>query len=310
MFEHIAHGATLYAQMMGQALVVYVAFLGIEKLWPAERAQPLRDWWFNIRYQAFSYYFVLLFIYPALAALTIGALKRAHPAWFGFIKVDGRVDAALSLILFFFIYDFFYYWFHRWQHKWPLLWEQHKLHHSEESLNATTAMRHHWLEEMLRIFFISIPMAVAFDLTPITAGWLGAALAYWPYFIHANVRLPLGGLTRVVVGPQAHRIHHSLEDAHADRNFAAVFPLWDILFGTFCAPRAGEYPRTGLHSGERVTSFWQANLLPFAGWRRMWRERRQRLRARHALANRVENDVANRVGNDVVCATDRSADFR
>ncbi|MFI4904937.1 MAG: sterol desaturase family protein, partial [Burkholderiales bacterium] len=136
------------------------------------------------------------------------------------------------------------------------------------------------------------------------------ALAYWPYFIHANVRLPLGGLTRVVVGPQAHRIHHSLEDAHADRNFAAVFPLWDILFGTFCAPRAGEYPRTGLHSGERVTSFWQANLLPFAGWRRMWRERRQRLRARHALASDAANGVANRVENDVVSATDRSADFR
>jgi sterol desaturase/sphingolipid hydroxylase (fatty acid hydroxylase superfamily) len=286
----IQHGALLYAQMMGQALVVYVVCLGLERLWPAERGQRLADWWFNIRYQAFSYYFVLLFVYPVVAALTIGALKSAHPAWFGLVRLDGRLDAALSLVAFFIIYDFFYYWFHRWQHMLPVLWEQHKLHHTEEALNATTAMRHHWLEEMLRIFFISVPMAVLFDLNPVTAGWLGTVLVYWPYFIHVNVRLPLGGLTRVIVGPQAHRIHHSLESAHVDRNFAAVVPLWDILFDTFCAPQKGEFPRTGLRSGERVTSLWQANLLPFTGWRQLWRARRAKRAA--------------------VSAADRSADFR
>lgn len=288
MLDLAAHGVSLYARVFGQALIVYVAFLAIERLWPAERAQSMRDWWFNIRYQAFSYYFVLLFVYPALAALTLGALKGAHPAWFGWVKLDGRLDAALSLVLFFFIYDFFYYWFHRWQHRLPVLWEQHKLHHSERSLNATTAMRHHWLEEMLRIFFVSLPMAIVFDLTPVTAGWLGAVLVYWPYFIHANLRLPFGPLTHVVVGPQAHRIHHSLESAHADRNFAAVFPLWDIVFGTFCAPASGEYPRTGLHSGERVTTLWQANVLPFAGWRRMWRERRDARQARREAVSAMD----------------------
>lgn len=285
----IEEGALLYAQTIGQALVVYVAFLAVERLWPAERAQPWRDWWFNIRYQAFSYYFVLLFVYPVVVAATIGALRAAHPGWFGLLHVEGKLDAALALVLFFFAYDFFYYWFHRGQHALPVLWEQHKLHHSEESLNATTAMRHHWLEEILRIGFIGLPMAMLLDLAPVTAGWLAAVLVYWPYFIHANVRLPLGGLTRVVVGPQAHRIHHSLEASHRDRNFAAVFPLWDILFGTFCAPGRAEYPRTGLASGERVTGVWQANVLPFAGWRRMWRARRA---ARG------------------VSAGDRSADFR
>jgi sterol desaturase/sphingolipid hydroxylase (fatty acid hydroxylase superfamily) len=289
MLATLEHGARLYAQTVGQALVVYVAFLGLERLWPAERGQPWRDWWFNIRYQAFSYYFVLLFVYPAVVAMTLGALRAAHPGWFGLVRLEGKLDAALALVLFFFIYDFFYYWFHRWQHALPVLWEQHKLHHSEESLNATTAMRHHWLEEILRIGFISLPMAIVFDLAPVTGGWLAMILVYWPYFIHANVRLPLGGLTRVVVGPQAHRIHHSLEAPHLDRNFAAVFPLWDILFGTFCAPRRGEWPRTGLASGERVTGLWQANVLPFTGWRRMWRARR---------------------GARGVSAADRSADFR
>jgi sterol desaturase/sphingolipid hydroxylase (fatty acid hydroxylase superfamily) len=289
MLATLEQGARLYAHVMGQALAVYVVFLAFERLWPAERGQRWRDWWFNVRYQAFSYYFVLLFVYPVVVAATIGALRAAQPGWFGLVHLEGKLDAALALALFFFIYDFFYYWFHRWQHTVPLLWEQHKLHHSEEALNATTAMRHHWLEEILRIGFISLPMAVLFDLTPVTAGWLATVLVYWPYFIHANVRLPLAGLTRVVVGPQAHRIHHSLEAPHRDRNFAAVFPLWDLLFGTFYRPRPGEFPRTGLASGERVTSLWQANLLPFTGWRNLWRARR--------AARRVS-------------AADRSADFR
>jgi sterol desaturase/sphingolipid hydroxylase (fatty acid hydroxylase superfamily) len=270
----LIEGAKVYATAMGQALVVYVVFLVIERLVPAERGQPMRDWWFNVRYQALSYYFVLLFVYPPVLALTVGALRAAHPEWFGLVHVDGRVAPVVAMLLFFFVYDFFYYWFHRWQHKLAWLWQQHKLHHSEESLNVTTAMRHHWLEEILRIGFIVLPMSLVFDLTPRMVGWLGAVLVYWPYFIHANLRLPLGPLTRVVVGPQTHRIHHSLLPQHADRNFAAVFPLWDILFGSFVAPARGEYPRTGLQSGERVTSFWQANVMPFAGWRTMWRAHR------------------------------------
>ncbi len=275
----LAAGVKLYATMMGQAILVYAAFLVVERLRPAQRHQPMRDWWFNIRYQAFSYYLVLLFVYPAVMAATVGALRAAHPGWFGLVPVDGHVGAVAAMLLFFFIYDFFYYWFHRWQHTLPWLWQQHKLHHSEESLNASSAMRHHWLEEILRIAFIALPMSIAFDLSPQMAGWLGAVLVYWPYFIHVNTRLPMGPLTRVLVGPQVHRIHHSIEPRHLDRNFAAVFPLWDLLFGTFVAPRPGEYPATGLHSGERVTTFWQANLLPFRGWQALWRARRARVSA-------------------------------
>ena len=42
----------------------------------------------------------------------------------------------------------------------------------------------------------------------------------------------------------------------ADKNFAAYFPIWDVLFGTYWHPRKGEFPPTGLHSGERIESIW------------------------------------------------------
>src|SRR5206468_6475948 len=82
------------------------------------------------------------------------------------------------------------------------------------------------------------------------------------------LRLPLGPLARVVAGPQLHRIHHTVEARHLDRNLAAFFPLWDQLFGTYYHPGPGEYPRTGLASGQRVTSLAQALWLPFGEWLR------------------------------------------
>src|SRR5207248_9190433 len=42
--------------------------------------------------------------------------------------------------------DFFYYWFHRLQHSSKWLWAEHELHHSDEHVNVTTSLRHHWLE--------------------------------------------------------------------------------------------------------------------------------------------------------------------
>ncbi|MBK7469326.1 MAG: hypothetical protein IPI73_00585 [Betaproteobacteria bacterium] len=59
---------------------------------------------------------------------------------------------------------------------------------------------------------------------------------------------------------------------HQDRNFAAIFPVYDILFGTYVAPRRGDVPETGLSSGERTVGIWEANAQPFAEWRRMLRK--------------------------------------
>ncbi len=58
---------------------------------------------------------------------------------------------------------------------------------------------------------------------------------------HTNVRLNFGPvLDRLVVGPRFHRIHHGIGVGHEShgpgslggRNFAVLFPCWDMLFGT------------------------------------------------------------------------------
>jgi len=254
-----------FAVNLGEILLVFAGFALIERARPAERGQRFAASVFNVEY-LFLYQLINLLLLPALTALVVDRLRAVVPSAFGFIRADGLLDGAWKTVAFFFVYDFFYYWFHRLQHRWPFLWSQHKLHHSEESLNATTTFRHHWLEDLLRVFLIVLPMSLAFDLKPASAGAAAFVVGLWPVFIHANLRLHLGPFARVIAGPQGHRIHHSVEPAHLDRNLAAFFPLWDQLFGTYYHPRRDDYPRTGLASGQKVTSLAQAFWLPFAEW--------------------------------------------
>ena len=67
-------------------------------------------------------------------------------------------------------------------------------------------------------------------------------------FDHSNVRMPHGVdriLRALVVTPDMHRIHHSVEAAECNSNFGFNFPWWDSLFGTYRkAPAAGQEQMT------------------------------------------------------------------
>ncbi len=250
------------------AVIILVGLL-LERLRPAERAQPLTDIGFNLIYIPI----VLLLnelLLPPLVALTAPWIRD-----FGFsIPVhlpDGVGWQLLQALAYFAIYDFFYYWFHRAQHVVPVLWAQHKLHHSEISLNVSTNMRHHWLESPFRVFLVALPIGVLFDQKPVTVAWIANVAVLWSFFIHMNVRLRLGLLTGVFAGPQVHRIHHSIEREHTDRNFAAYLPIFDIVFRTWVRPGPDTWPATGLHDGERMNRLDRALLSPFGEWWRMLR---------------------------------------
>lgn len=173
--------------------------------------------------------------------------------------------------------------FQRFQHMSSVLWQQHKVHHMDEQLNAITTGRQNWLEEFFRIPIIALPLTILFkfDKTdPFSLGLVGAAvglaLGSWGYFIHANLKLHLGFLSRWFAGPQVHRVHHSRLPQHRDRNFAAFFPLWDVLFGTYFAPARDEFPPTGVDGEKEFRSLGEATILPFREWSRMYRAWRLR----------------------------------
>jgi sterol desaturase/sphingolipid hydroxylase (fatty acid hydroxylase superfamily) len=124
------------------------------------------------------------------------------------------------------------------------------------------------------VWLILLPIGLLFDQKPVTVGWIATAMMLYGYFVHMNVRLPLGPVTPLIAGPQWHRLHHSVEAQHTDRNFAAFFPLFDVVFGTYSRPGPNEYPATGLHSGEDLNGPLKATLSPFFDWATMFRKQR------------------------------------
>ena len=266
--------------------VVFLIGLLIERLLPAQRKQPLRHIAFNLGYVAFVIFLNTLILPPLMALMQ--PIVRAHGLAIPLAFPDGAGWQVLQALAFFFIFDFFYYWFHRAQHTLAIAWPLHKLHHSEVSVNITTTLRHHWLEEPLRIWLILLPMGLLFDQKPVTVGWIASAMMLVGYYVHLNIRLPLGPLTPVIAGPQWHRIHHSVEPQHKDRNFASLFPVFDLVFGTYCRPRKGEYPATGLHSAEDLNGPLRATLSPFRDWHTMFRRRRE------SAADKIEHVAVER----------------
>lgn len=169
--------------------------------------------------------------------------------------------------------DFFYYWFHRLQHRSKWLWAEHALHHADEHMNITTSVRHHWLEGPLDAVFVSVPFLLLFRPPIITLGLVAVAVSMVATTNHMNLRFGLGRFSWLIATPQLHRIHHSRLEEHVDKNFAVFFPLWDVIFGTYYAPRKGQYPATGLTSGERMQTVREGLFSPFIAWRKLWRSR-------------------------------------
>lgn len=167
-------------------------------------------------------------------------------------------------------HDFFYYWLHRLQHSSKWLWAQHVFHHSDEHVNVTTSFRHHWLETLLQPLFILPPVFLLFN--PALGPVIAVAVFYkvMVYFVHLNYPMRFGWFNRVLSSPQSHRIHHSNLPEHRDKNFATMLPLWDIVFGTYYHAKKEEWPATGV-TGVKVTSLWQAIVMPFVSWGKMLR---------------------------------------
>jgi sterol desaturase/sphingolipid hydroxylase (fatty acid hydroxylase superfamily) len=221
--------------------------------------------WLNIRYGVI--YALAIFVITPSLGICLNYIRQKTGT--GFINLDyfsvGIVQQCGAAILLIIITDFFYYWLHRAQHTFGWLWHQHVVHHSDEALNATTAARHNWLEFVFQALAVSLPMSIFFKLSPINIWFISSFVGAYGWFIHANVKIGFGRLSWLACSPQLHRIHHSTEPQHSDKNFAAYFPVWDVLFGTYYAPAKNEYPPTGV-KGVEIKTVTKLATYPFSQW--------------------------------------------
>jgi len=128
-------------------------------------------------------------------------------------------------------------------HHVPLLWRIHRMHHADLDIDVTTGVRFHPLEILLSLA-IKVTAVVALGVPALAVLIFEVLLNATSMFNHSNVALPprLEPIARwIVVTPQMHLVHHSIERAETDSNFGFNLPWWDRLFGTYLAkPAAGE----------------------------------------------------------------------
>ena len=171
-------------------------------------------------------------------------LEDAFPALF-----DHPVASFLAYLV---VIDFVLYWVHRAQHAFGWWWALHALHHSQREMTFWTDDRNHLLDMVIT----DLVLAVAALLVGVAPGQFVAIVALTQLLeslSHANLRLSFGPwLGRVLVSPQYHRLHHRIGLGHESagegslggHNFAVLFPLWDLLFGS--ARFDGRYEPTGI----------------------------------------------------------------
>jgi sterol desaturase/sphingolipid hydroxylase (fatty acid hydroxylase superfamily) len=142
-------------------------------------------------------------------------------------------------------------------HKLPILWSFHKVHHANTSLSIFADYRLHLVEVALG----SLVTLFTLMLTgyPVEYAFIAISLEESVgMFNHSNLRLHYGRvLSRIVTSPQNHRVHHSRERTHLDatgdaHNFAVLFPVWDIIAGSYYA-RIDDFPAaTGVEGEESL----------------------------------------------------------
>lgn len=140
-----------------------------------------------------------------------------------------------NFILSFLLIDFIYYLNHRIHHKIPFLWRFHRLHHSDRNVDSLTTWLHHPLE-ITSTFIIVITLFVIFDLPVIVMVIYSIVLGIHSAFTHFNILVPEKidkYLRKIIVTPNAHRVHHSLDMKEGNSNYGQLFLLWDWLLGTY-----------------------------------------------------------------------------
>lgn len=201
----------------------------------------------------------------AVTALASGALLGVYHMVVTHLSIwQLRADSVWTFAVAFVLYDLAYYVMHRTSHKVPFLWAVHAVHHESRDFNLTVGARAGLLGPLtafpfyLSLAFVGVPTSVYLAISAVGHATM--------FLAHARFIGRFGWLGLVFNSPLHHRLHHSREEEHFDKNFGGVLIVWDRLFGTYADDDATQF---GLSTPVTMNPL-TANLRPLINW---WRSR-------------------------------------
>jgi sterol desaturase/sphingolipid hydroxylase (fatty acid hydroxylase superfamily) len=186
----------------------------------------------------------ILVVRLVFGAAAVGAAQFAEiNGWGIFNYLD--LWSGLEIIAVVIILDLMIYIQHVVVHMIPFFWQFHIVHHSDLDLDVSSGLRFHPIEIMGSMLF-KIGLVFALGPAPIAVVIFEAVLNGMSQFSHSNITLPekLDRLLRfVIVTPDMHRIHHSVEKMETSSNFGFNLSIWDRFLGTYIQDAKREQPK-------------------------------------------------------------------
>lgn len=236
-----AHGFASDVLRLVVWLVLLVAvFVPLERLFALH---PAKIWRKQVGVDL-GWYFINSLLPALIIAVPLATLARALQGvnpW-GLYTAVAAWPLGVKLLLTLVVNDVGAYWGHRASHHLPFLWRFHAIHHSAEHMDWLVNTRAHpvdmvftRLSGLVPVYLLGLAQASGHGLDT------GVALVVvlgttWSFFIHSNIRIRLGPLEWLISTPAFHHWHHT-NDQHRNRNFAAIFPWIDRVFGTAWLPK-------------------------------------------------------------------------
>jgi sterol desaturase/sphingolipid hydroxylase (fatty acid hydroxylase superfamily)/creatinine amidohydrolase/Fe(II)-dependent formamide hydrolase-like protein len=205
----------------------------------------------------------LVLFAPAISEAMTHGLRTSLPGLQDSLQSSYPMIAVFTIVAIV-VSDFSGFLAHTLQHRVPFLWEFHKVHHSAESLTPITVYRMHPVDDILVLVFGGLGLAATTALFQfMTVGPLNIVSAFGmnvfalAFFLfgsnlrHTHLWIDYGPhISRILISPAQHQIHHSQDPVHRDRNMGFIFAFWDRLFGSLYVPQTRESIRFGIGDGE------------------------------------------------------------
>lgn len=175
--------------------------------------------------------FLMRLIFPLLA-IEMAILSRNY-SWGIFNQFE--TPYWINIILTIIILDLVIYLQHVMFHAVPIFWRAHRMHHADLDFDVTTGIRFHPIEVILSMG-IKIGSVALIGASPIGVLIFEILLNATSMFSHSNLNLPISidrVLRCIIVTPDMHRVHHSIQEHETNSNFGFNFSFWDRIFGTY-----------------------------------------------------------------------------
>jgi sterol desaturase/sphingolipid hydroxylase (fatty acid hydroxylase superfamily) len=222
-------------------IILFAVFAPLEKLFPLRKQKTFRPHWAIDT----GYYFinsllpkVILIVVLSKVLAIIGQYgPTSFYQYVASLPFEFRFPAAII------VGEIGGYWGHRLMHEMPGLWRFHAVHHSAEELDWIVNTRAHPIDILITRAFGLIPLYLLGLVQPtgladpvVTAYALFGTL--WSFVVHANVKWRFGALESLIATPAFHHWHHTKDGPELiNKNYAAILPFVDRLFGTLYLPK-------------------------------------------------------------------------